>query len=171
METKITNLYPEYPRSSDLQSFKVRLETPQDLELIAAEIKLDFNPIASIIISDHLGTKLLEQFNVIKSYSFGEWFPQTLHLTSEGLMIIKGSPILREAENHTKMLYPTFLSNVLKIEKVFVFDEVSTCSESAPLGSWVKVTAQCGLVFINPLFGPNVNNWGVRFPDMSNCYE
>ncbi|CAG9318933.1 unnamed protein product [Blepharisma stoltei] len=167
--SQATISFPFFYANSDLEQLEAP-EDSKDLEDLTVEIKAVFDPQKAVIVSDSIGELLLRHFEIRRSFAFGSFFPQTFHFTAEGIMIIKGSPILRHKDNHHRMMYPTFMVNRLGIDNIIIIEEVSTCSEDVPIGTWAKINQQCQLVSFNPLFGPNVSNWGIKFPDMSDIF-
>lgn len=146
--------FPFFHANSDLD----QLESPensQDLEDLAVEIKTIYDPNKAVIVSDSIGDLLLRHFTVIRSFAFGTFFPQTFHFTEDGVMIIKGSPILKHKDNHYRMMFPTFMVNRLGIDNVIIIEEASTCSSLISVGTWAKISDMGGFVSFNPLNGPN----------------
>jgi purine-nucleoside phosphorylase len=105
-------------------------------------------------------------FKVIETLHFDK-LPFQLHITEEKVLIIEGSAILLHEANHLEMMFPYFLANLLEIKTWVVLDEYFPVKSTE---DWLRVTKHCGLAFFNPLFGKNIDKWGMRFPDMSNCY-
>lgn len=105
-------------------------------------------------------------FTVLDTLQFDK-LPYLVHVTAEKVLIVEGSPVLLHEADHIEMMYPYFLCNLLGISKWVVFDKYFPIEVT---DHWLRVTKHCGLANFNPLFGKNNDNWGVRFPDMSNCY-
>ena len=111
--------------------------------------------------------KVSEFFTVIDTLHFDR-LPYLIHFTEEKVLIIEGKPVLLNEGNHIEMMYPYFLSNLLNCSTMIILDSCHSLSDS---NSWIRVTKHCGLASYNPLFGKNIDKWGVRFPDMSLCYS
>ena len=144
--------------------------SPKELEVFGQQLKQEFSPKFTVIASEAIGSLLLPQVSIIKSIAFNEFLPHTLHFLENGVLLVVGDPILREEDNHQRMLYPVFLSNLMEVDKVLIIEEFTSCRRDIELGSWFRVKNHCGFSVSSPLFGPNVDNWGVRFTDVNNIY-
>lgn len=111
-------------------------------------------------------SKVSKFFTILDTLSFDK-LPYKLYFTKEKVLIIEGSPLLLHEDNHTEMMYPYFLSNLLGIQTVVILDNHTPLEDT---DNWIRVTKHCGLAFFNPLFGKNIDKWGTRFPDMAPCY-
>ena len=154
----------ENPRSY-LPELKGNMHTPsspEQLEELAESLK-KFNLQLCLISTKRTVSKY---FTVLDTLHFDK-LPYKVHITEEKVLLIEGSAILVHEENHIEMMYPYFLANLLGIDRWVVLDQYYPVENTE---DWVRVTKHCGLAFFNPLFGKNIDQWGVRFPDMSNCY-
>lgn len=137
--------------------------SPEELEDFA-EICKKYNAKVTFIVTQASAARY---FTIIDTISF-EKLPYSLHFTAEQVLIIEGAPILLHEGNHSEMMYPYFLSNLLACNTLVILDHYCPV---VPTDHWVRVTKHCGIANYNPLFGKNIDKWGVRFPDMSNCYD
>jgi inosine/guanosine/xanthosine phosphorylase family protein len=76
-------------------------------------------------------------------------------------------------EGHT----PSMISQIIKTfkllgaEKLIVTNAAGSLNPKIPAGSVMMITDHINLSFANPLIGPNDENLGPRFPDLSNAYD
>lgn len=143
-----------------------------EIEDLATELKISLNPRLTVVVSEEIGNLLLRHFKLRISYGFKSSISQTLHFTSNGILIIKGCPLLKDQENYSQSFCPIFLSNRMGIESIIIFEEVSTCdADEIPLGTVVKITDQCGFAYFNPLSGTNLQSWGERLTEMIDVFN
>jgi xanthosine phosphorylase len=76
-------------------------------------------------------------------------------------------------EGHT----PSMISQIIKTfkllgaKKLIVTNAAGSLNPKIPAGSVMMITDHINLSFANPLIGPNDDNLGPRFPDLSNAYD
>ena len=137
--------------------------SPEQLEELASTCR-QYAQEVTLVLTE---AKASQYFTVIDTWNFDK-LPFSIHFTEEKVMIIEGSPVLLHEGNHSEMMYPYFLSNLIGCKTMVIFDRYYPVT---PSEQWVRVTKHCGFSNFNPLFGKNIDKWGVRFPDMSNCYD
>lgn len=142
----------------------------------------DFTPKIAIILGSGLGS-IAEQLKnpIVISYHEIENFPQSSVSGHAGKFIagtLHGKKILcmqgrvHLYEGHS----PQIISQIIKsfkligIDKLIVTNAAGSLTSSIPAGSIMMITDHINLSFSNPLIGPNDNNIGPRFPDMSTAY-
>ena len=67
--------------------------------------------------------------------------------------------------------YPIGVMKLIGIEKLIITNAAGGISEAAVPGSFVLVTDHIKLMGDSPLRGPNIDELGVRFPDMQSVYD
>lgn len=67
--------------------------------------------------------------------------------------------------------YPIGVMKLIGIEKLIITNAAGGISEAAAPGSFVLVTDHIKLMGDSPLRGPNIDELGVRFPDMQSVYD
>ena len=143
--------------------------TPEELEQLAAVVS-QYEPTLCVIATTQLGLALTAGLKFEKSWAFDSRLPQVIHVANKVLYVI-GSPVLKHSTEHQQLIYPYFLVNLLGIKRALILDTLSTASPEYPVGSWVRVSDHIGISYFNPLFGHNIEKWGVRFPDISESYQ
>lgn len=67
--------------------------------------------------------------------------------------------------------YPIGVMKLIGVEKLIITNAAGGISEAAVPGSFVLVTDHIKLMGDSPLRGPNIDELGVRFPDMQSVYD
>ncbi len=67
--------------------------------------------------------------------------------------------------------YPIGVMKLIGIEKLIITNAAGGISEAAAPGSFVLVTDHIKFMGDSPLRGPNIDELGVRFPDMQSVYD
>lgn len=165
---RIQITYASFPVRSGMETVDPP-ESPAEVEAFAERLR-GFDLKLCVIASSYVGTRLLAGLEVQKSWAFKSKLAQTVHVAGQVLVIV-GSLMLKHHHDHKKLCYAYFIPNLLGIKRALVLDSLSSVSAEAPLGSWVKLTDHIGLSYYNPLFGHNIEHWGVRFPDISDSYS
>lgn len=161
----VLNLKTETKKRQYLPELRGNMHTPSDpgqLEELALSLQ-KYN-LTTCFVSTNSSVK--KNFTVLDTLQFDK-LPYLVHITAEKTLVVEGSAILLHEGDHLEMMYPYFLANLLGIKHWVVLD---TYYPAHPTENWLRVTKHCGIGNFNPLFGRNIDSWGVRFPDMSNCY-
>ena len=143
----------------------------------------DFSPDIALILGSGLGSvaKQIQNPKIIE-YSSIKNFPQSTVSGHQGRFIfgsLQGKNVLcMQGRIH---LYeghpPQSIAQIIKtfkllgIKKMIVTNAAGSLDTKMPAGSIMLITDHINFSFNNPLIGPNDENLGPRFPDMSNAYD
>ena len=144
--------------------------------------KTDFVPRAALILGSGLGdfADSLEAKAII-DYSEIDGFPTSTVEGHRGRFIfadIEGVPtVVMQGRVHyyegyamTDVVLPIRVMRLLGAEKLLITNASGGINESFDVGDFMLITGQISLFVPSPLIGPNINEFGPRFPDMSNIY-
>ncbi len=127
-------------------------------------------------IADNISNKIIIKYNQI------DGFPQSTVSGHNGQFVIgtlQGKKVLcmqgriHLYEGH----HPQTINQIIKtfkllgIKKLIVTNAAGSLTPKIPAGSIMLITDHINLSFSNPLIGPNNEELGPRFPDMSNAYD
>lgn len=139
-------------------------------------------PIAGIILGSGLG-RLAEQIEdqIVIKYSDIPGFPQSTAIGHKGNFIygrLGGKPVIAmQGRFHYYEGYPMDLVTigvrtmyVIGIEYLFVSNAAGGCNPDYRMGDLVIIKDHINM-FPNPLIGPNLDDFGPRFPDMTCAYD
>ncbi len=143
----------------------------------------DFVPEVAIVLGSGLGdfAKNLEVEAVI-DYGDLEGFPvstapghagQYIFGTLNGVKMVcmKGRIHYYEGYDMSEVVLPLRLMRVLGAKTVIITNAVGCMNENFSVGSFM-VSRDCIASFVpSPLIGPNIDEFGPRFPDMSEIYD
>lgn len=143
----------------------------------------DFVPEVAIVLGSGLGdfAKNLE-VEAIMDYSDLEGFPVSTAPGHEGRFIfgtlngvkmvcMKGRIHYYEGYEMSEVVLPLRLMYLLGARKVIITNAVGCMNENFSVGSFM-VSRDCIASFVpSPLIGPNIDEFGPRFPDMSEIYD
>ena len=151
-------------------------------EQIKAKLK-DFTPDIALILGSGLGSVADQIKNpIIMEYSSIKDFPQssvTGHngrfifgtLQNQKVLCMQGRVHLYEGHKPQLIAQLIKTFKLLNIKKLIVTNAAGSLDTNMPGGSIMLITDHINLSFNNPLIGPNDDNFGPRFPDMSNAYD
>ena len=144
--------------------------------------KTDFVPRAALILGSGLGdfADSLEAKAII-DYSEIDGVPTSTVEGHRGRFIfadIEGVPtVVMQGRVHyyegyamTDVVLPIRVMRLLGAEKLLITNASGGINESFDVGDFMLITGQISLFVPSPLIGPNINEFGPRFPDMSSIY-
>ncbi len=145
--------------------------------------KIDFKPKVALILGSGLG----EFANQIKvkaelNYSDIEGFPISTVVGHAGKFIfgylqdvpvvcMKGRVHFYEGYDITDVVLPVRLMKLLGAEILFLTNAAGGVNQSFSAGDLMLITDQISCFVKNPLIGPNIEELGTRFPDMTTIYD
>lgn len=145
--------------------------------------KLSFEPKIAVILGSGLGD--LVSVMTDKEYIAYEDIPNFPQSTVKGhagrlvLGKIKGVPVLcmegrfhyYEGYTMKEVTYPVFVFKKLGLEKLLVTNACGGINTDFEPGTLMIINDFINLMGTNPLYGPNDERFGPRFPDMSEPYS
>ncbi len=145
--------------------------------------KIDFEPEVAIVLGSGLGDFAKNiQVEAVVDYSELEGFPvstapghtgQFIFGTLEGVRVVcmKGRIHYYEGYDMSEVVLPLRVMHLLGAHTVIITNAVGCMNENFNVGSFMAVR-DCIASFVpSPLTGPNIDELGPRFPDMSEIYS
>ncbi len=145
--------------------------------------KIKFQPKAAIVLGSGLGN-FADQIEVVEElpYEEIEGFPVSTVPGHEGKFIfgylgkvpvvcMKGRVHYYEGYPIGDVVLPTRLMKLMGAEILFLTNASGGVNDSFHAGDLMMITDHISCFVPNPLVGPNVDELGTRFPDMSNVYD
>lgn len=140
-------------------------------------------PSAGIVLGTGLGA-LADRIDVQESVPYDEipHFPETTVASHEGHLLIgelgrapvaalQGRFHLYEGYTPRQVTFPIRVLGMLGVDTLFLSNSAGGMNPHYDRGDLMLVTDHINLQGKNPLVGPNVEEWGPRFPDMSEPYD
>lgn len=88
------------------------------------------------------------------------------------VFVFKGIHYVAEGRPFSEIVFPMRLLHAVGVTRVVLVGRSAACtSKFGGPGDVLIVNDHVNFSGRNPLFGPNDDKWGVRFPDMSNAYD
>jgi purine-nucleoside phosphorylase len=144
--------------------------------------KSDVQPEVGLILGSGLGN-VVHAVDVDTAIPFGEipGAPASTVVGHEGRLIlgrVKGLPVAvmqgrvhyYEGYEMGEIMFLTRVLGRLGIKKLIVTNAAGGINTSFKAGDLMLISDHINLMGVNPLRGPNVDDLGVRFPDMSEAY-
>ncbi|MBX2842022.1 MAG: purine-nucleoside phosphorylase [Flammeovirgaceae bacterium] len=145
--------------------------------------KCDLVPEVGIILGTGLGT-LVNDINIqeIIPYEKIPHFPVSTVETHSGKLIfgrLSGKPVVvmqgrfhyYEGYNLKEVTFPVRVMKLLGIKYLFVSNAAGGLDPEHSKSDLMVINDHINLQYENPLTGPNLDDFGVRFPDMSEPYD
>lgn len=98
----------------------------------------------------------------------------TLHggyLRGQPLLVMSGRLHYYEGHSLTQVVFPVRLLAALGVEKLILTNAAGGVNTAFGPGSLMLIRDHINLLGHNPLIGPNLDEWGPRFPDMCRAYH
>lgn len=145
--------------------------------------KTDFVPKVAIVLGSGLGD-YAESIQVECEVSYGEieGFPVSTvpghagkfifgYVGNVPVVCMKGRVHYYEGYSVSDVVLPTRLMRLLGAEILFLTNAAGGVNTSFHAGDLMLIRDHIALFAPNPLIGPNIDELGTRFPDMSNVYD
>lgn len=140
-------------------------------------------PAIGVILGTGLGG-LAKEIEVEQSINYSDLphFPLSTVETHEGKLLIgklEGVPVyafqgrfhLYEGYSAHQVTFPVRVMGVLGVETLLISNAAGGMNPHFKRGDLMLITDHINFQGVNPLVGPNVDEWGQRFPDMSEPYD
>lgn len=162
--------------------------TPQyykELEkyLSCVKTKIDFKPDVAIVLGSGLN-KLAEKINVKEtiSYSDIDGFPISTNKMHAGAFIfgylgdvpvvaMNGRIHYYEGYSMNQVVSPICLMKLMGAKKLILSNAAGGISDNLNVGDLMMITDHISSFVPSPLIGPNIDELGTRFPDMTSIYD
>lgn len=145
--------------------------------------KLDFSPEIGIILGTGLGA-LVDDIDIQASIDYEDipHFPTSTveshkgrlifgSLSGKKVVVMQGRFHFYEGYNMNQVVFPVRVMKLLGIQKLFVSNACGSVNPDFRAGSLMVIADHINLLPSNPLIGPNIDELGPRFPDMSEPYD
>ena len=145
--------------------------------------KTDFVPETAIILGSGLGA-LADEIDVkaVVNYSEIPGFPVSTvqghkgrfvfgYIGDKAVVIMQGRVHYYEGYSMEKVTLPVRLMRLMGAEKLILTNAAGGINGDFNCGDFMLITDQISCFVPNPLIGKNIDEFGTRFPDMSNVYN
>lgn len=145
--------------------------------------KTDFVPEAAIILGSGLGA-LADETDVRAVVDYGEipGFPVSTvqghrgrfvfgYLEDTAVVIMQGRVHFYEGYTMEQVTMPIRLMRLMGAEKLILTNAAGGINGDFKCGDLMLITDHISCFVRNPLIGKNIDEFGTRFPDMSNIYD
>jgi purine-nucleoside phosphorylase len=92
-------------------------------------------------------------------------------LDGRGVLVMQGRFHYYEGYHMREVTFPVRVMSELKITDLVVTNAAGGINRNFKVGDLMIISDHLNLFGTNPLIGPNVEEWGPRFPDMSEAYS
>ena len=145
--------------------------------------KVDFKPKAALILGSGLG-EYIQEMKVVQTldYSQIQGFPVSTVPGHKGRFVfgyvgdvpvvaMKGRVHYYEGYSISDVVLPTRLMKLMGAEVLFLTNAAGGVNFDFKAGDLMMITDQIGSFVPSPLIGPNIDELGLRFCDMSHVYD
>ncbi|HUF09623.1 MAG TPA: purine-nucleoside phosphorylase [Rhodothermales bacterium] len=145
--------------------------------------RLPYQPATGLILGTGLGM-LAGEIRDATSIDYEEipHFPVSTVETHHGRLVtgtLEGHPVialqgrfhLYEGYDAREITLPVRVLKLLGVERLLISNAAGGMNPHFARGDLMMITDHINLQGDNPLVGPNIDEWGPRFPDMSNPYD
>jgi purine-nucleoside phosphorylase len=144
----------------------------------------DFKPQVALVLGSGLGDFAAERIEVLTELDYADisGFPVSTVPGHAGkfvfgrcgtvpIVCMKGRIHCYEGYHVSDVVLPTRLMRLLGAEILFLTNASGGIAEGLQAGDLMLITDHIGVFVENPLRGPNIDELGTRFPDMSHVYN
>lgn len=145
--------------------------------------KTDFVPDVALILGSGLGA-LADEIEAVATVDYHdiEGFPVSTVPGHKGrfvfgyfgdvkVVIMQGRVHFYEGYDRNDVLLPTRLMVLMGAKALFLTNAAGGVNRNFNAGDFMLITDHIMTLFPNPLIGPNMDELGTRFPDMSEVYD
>ena len=145
--------------------------------------KTDFVPDVALILGSGLGA-LADEIDAVATVDYHdiEGFPVSTVAGHKGrfvfgcindvkVVIMQGRVHYYEGYPIEDVLLPTRLMRMMGAKVLFLTNAAGGVNKYFNVGDFMIIRDHIMSFFPNPLIGPNIDEFGPRFPDMSHCYD
>lgn len=145
--------------------------------------RIPFTPKVAIILGSGLGD-YAEQIQIVSeiSYTEIEGFPVSTvpghegkfifgHVDNVPVVCMKGRVHFYEGYEMSDVVLPIRLMKLMGAEILFLTNAAGGINYDFKAGDLMLITDQIACFVQNPLMGPNIEEFGTRFPDMTDVYK
>ena len=149
----------------------------------AVRAQWDEQPALGLILGTGLGA-LADEIDVEEAIPYSDLpsFPDTTVETHEGRLLLgrlEGRPViamhgryhLYEGYSARQVTLPVRVMGLLGIEALLISNAAGGMNPQFSAGDLMLITDHINFMGVNPLVGGNIDDWGPRFPDMSDPYD
>jgi purine-nucleoside phosphorylase len=145
--------------------------------------RVNFTPDYGIVLGSGLGGLVSEINEPIEiSYDQILGFPKATvqghagklifgNLGGKSVVAMQGRFHYYEGHSMNKVTFPIRVFKSLGVHTLLQSNAAGGLDPNHAVGDLMLITDHINLMGTNPLIGPNVNEWGPRFPDMSEVYD
>ena len=145
--------------------------------------KISFEPQVALILGSGLGDYAEQvQVEAVLDYHDIEGFPVSTVLGHKGrfvfgyiqnvpVVIMQGRVHFYEGYDMHDVVLPTRLMGMLGAKVLFLTNAAGGMQKGMHAGDFMLITGHISSVVPSPLVGPNIEELGTRFPDMSEVYK
>ena len=145
--------------------------------------KTDFKPQIAMILGSGLGdyAETIEIKEIIDYHEIDGFPISTVqghkgrfvlgYVESVPVMIMEGRVHYYEGYDMTDVVLPTRLMGMMGAKKILLTNAAGGCNPNYKPGDFMMITDHITTGIPSPLIGPNVDELGTRFPDMSEVYS
>ncbi len=145
--------------------------------------KVDFKPETALVLGSGLGDYANDiRVEATLDYSEIEGFPVSTvpghagqfifgYVDQVPVVCMKGRVHFYEGYPITDVVLPTRLMNMMGAKTLFLTNASGGINTNFGAGDFMLITDHVSIFAPNPLIGPNVDELGTRFPDMSSVYD
>ena len=145
--------------------------------------KVDFQPEIAIVLGSGLGD-YAESIEIVKTipYSEIEGFPVSTISGHKGqfvfgyengvpVVIMQGRVHYYEGYTMEQVVLPIYLMKLMGAKILFLTNAAGGVNENFAVGDFMLINDHISSFIPSPLIGPNLDQFGTRFPDMSEVYK
>lgn len=145
--------------------------------------KTDFQPEVAVILGSGLGD-FADEIDIVRvvNYSEIEGFPVSTVAGHKGrfvfgyvekvpVVIMQGRVHYYEGYSMADIVLPTRLMGMLGAKKILLTNAAGGCNPNFKAGDLMIISDHITTAVPSPLIGPNIDELGTRFPDMSEVYS
>ncbi|RTE09674.1 purine-nucleoside phosphorylase [Paenibacillus whitsoniae] len=92
-------------------------------------------------------------------------------LEGKSVIVMQGRFHFYEGYDMQKVVFPVYVMRAIGVQTVVMTNAAGGMNRSFQAGDLMVISDHLNMTGANPLIGPNHNELGVRFPDMSEAYD